>query len=65
VQDHTNQPTTPPNPQQQRNSKEQHSQPKNKGTGCKKTETPKKPTPKIYRGYPQTVMGVEVSGNYF
>jgi len=59
-QDHTNQPTTPPKPQQQRNSKKQTQQPKNKGTGCEKTETPKNATPKIYKGYPQRAIDVDV-----
>ena len=59
-QDHTNQPTKPPNPQQQRNSKEQDNQPKNKGTGCKKTTTPKNATQKIYGGYPQRAIDVDV-----
>jgi hypothetical protein len=64
-QDHTNQPTTPPKPQQQRDSKEQGNQSKNKGTGCKKTATPKTDHPKIYKGYPQLCVDVELFGIIF
>jgi hypothetical protein len=65
VQDHTNQTTTPPNPQQQRTGKVQANQPKSKGTGCKITTTPKTDRPKIYMGYPQRAIDVELFGIIF